>query len=35
MKHQGIEFKTKRTQAIETNEQDNEEVRKEPDAINL
>jgi len=34
MKHQDIEFKTRRTQAIETKEQDNGEIRKEPDKTN-
>ena len=34
MKHQDIEFKTRRTQATETKEQDNREIRKELDAKN-
>ena len=34
MKHQNIEFKTRRTQAIESKEQDNGEIEKEPDATN-
>ena len=34
MKHQDIKFKTRRTQAIETNEQDNSEIRKEQDKTN-
>ena len=35
MKHQDIEFKTRRIQATENKEQDNGEIRKESDAINL
>ena len=35
IKHQEIEFKTRRTQATETKEQDNGEIGKEPDARNL
>ena len=35
MKHQDIEFKTRRTQATETTTQDNGEIRKEPDKTNL
>jgi len=34
MKHQDIEFKTRRTQVMETKEQDNSEIRKEPDKMN-
>ena len=34
IKHQNIEFKTRRTQATETNEQDNREIRKEPNITN-
>ena len=34
MKHQDIEFKTRRTQAIETKEQNNGEIGKEPDKTN-
>ena len=34
IKHQDIEFKTRRTQAIETTEQDNKEIGKEPDKTN-
>ena len=34
MKHQDIKFKTRRTQATETIEQDNREIRKEPDKTN-
>ena len=34
MKHQDIEFKTKRTQAIKNKEQNNSEIEKEPDATN-
>ena len=34
IKHQNIEFKTRRTQAIESKEQDNGEIEKEPDATN-
>ena len=35
MKHQDIEFKTRMTQTMETNEQDNSEIGKEPDKMNL
>ena len=35
MKHQDIEFKTRRTQTMETKEQDNSEIGKEPDKMNL
>ena len=35
MKHQDIEFKTRRIQATENKEQDNGEIGKESDAINL
>ena len=34
MKHQDIKFKTRRTQAIETKEQDNSKIRKEQDKTN-
>ena len=34
MKHQDIEFKTRRTQAMETMIQDNREIRKEPNKTN-
>jgi len=34
MKHQDIEFKTRRTQVTETKEQDNNEIRKELDKMN-
>ena len=34
MKHQDIEFRSKRTQAMETITQDNGEIRKEPDKTN-
>ena len=34
MKHKDIQFKTRRTKAIETMEQDNGEIRKEPDKTN-
>ena len=34
MKHQDIEFKTRRTQATESKEQDNGEIGKESDATN-
>jgi len=34
MKHQDIEFKTRRTQTTETKEQDNSEIRKKPDKMN-
>ena len=34
MKHQDIEFKTRRIQAIENKEQNNGEIGKEPDATN-
>ena len=35
MKHQDIEFRTKRTQAMENKEQNNGEIEKEPDVMNL
>ena len=35
MKHQDIEFRTRRTQAIENKEQNNSEMGKESDATNL
>jgi len=35
IKHWDIEFKTRRTQAMETMTQDNGEIRKEPDKTNL
>ena len=35
MKHQDIEFKTRRTQAPENKEQDNREIGKEPNTMNL
>ena len=34
MKHQDIKFKTRKTQAMETKEQDNGEIGKEPDKLN-
>ena len=34
IKHQDIEFKTRRTQAMETKEQGNRETGKEPDKTN-
>jgi len=34
MKHQNIEFKTRRTQATENKEQDNSEIVKEPNITN-
>ena len=34
MKHQDIEFKTRRTQTTETMTQDNREIRKKPDKTN-
>jgi len=34
MKHQDIEFKTRRAQAIESKEQNNSEIGKEPDTTN-
>ena len=34
MKHKDIRFKTRRTKAMETTEQDNGEIGKEPDRIN-
>ena len=34
MKHQNIEFKTRRTQAIEATAQDNSKIRKELDKTN-
>ena len=33
MKHQDVKFKTRRTQAMETKEQDNSEIRKKQDKI--
>ena len=35
MKHKDIQFKTRRTKATKTTEQDNGEIGKEPDKINL
>jgi len=35
MKYQDIEFKTRRTQATGTKQQDNSEIGKEPDTMNL
>jgi len=35
MKHQDIRFKTRRTKVTETTMQDNREIRKEPDKMNL
>jgi len=35
MKHEDIRFKTRRTKAMETTEQDNREIGKEPDKVNL
>ena len=35
MKHQDIEFKTRKTQVTETMEQDNGEIGKEPSKTNL
>jgi len=35
MKHEDIRFKTKRTKATETTEQDNSEISKEPDRTNI
>ena len=35
MKHEDIRFKTRRTKAMETTEQDNREIGKEPDRTNL
>ena len=35
MKHQDIEFKTRRTQAIETTTHNNGKIGKEPDKTNL
>ena len=35
MKHQDIEFKTRKTQVTETMEQDNGEIGKEPGKTNL
>jgi len=34
MKHQDIEFRTRRTQAMENKEQDNREIEEKPDTIN-
>jgi len=34
MKHQDIKFKTRRTQAMESKEQDNGKISKEPDVTN-
>ena len=34
MKHEDIEFKTRRTKAMEITEQDNGEIGKEPDNTN-
>ena len=34
MKHQDIEFKTRRTQVMETKEQNNKEIRKKSDTTN-
>jgi len=34
MKHQDIEFKTRRTQAMESKEQNNSKIGKESDVIN-
>ena len=34
MKYQNIEFRTRRTQAIKTKEQNNGEIGKEPDITN-
>ena len=34
IKYQDIEFKTRRTQTMETIEQDNREIEKEPDKTN-
>ena len=34
MKHQDIEFKTRRTQATDNKEQDNGKIGKEPDTTN-
>ena len=35
MKHQDIKFKTRRTQATESKEQDNGKIGKESDVTNL
>ena len=35
IKHKDIRFKTRRTKAMETTEQDNREIGKEPDRMNL
>jgi len=35
IKHQDIEFRTRRTQAMENKEQDNREIGKELDTMNL
>jgi len=34
VKHQDIKFKTRRIQAIETNNKDQQEIGKEPDPMN-
>jgi len=34
IKHQDIEFKARKTQTLETKEQDNREIRKESDTTN-
>jgi len=34
MKHEDIRFKTKRTRAMDSTEQDNSEISKEPDKTN-
>ena len=34
MKHQDIEFKTRRIQAMETNDKNQQEIRKKPDPMN-
>jgi len=34
MKHQDIEFKARRTQTLEIKEQNDREIRKEPDVTN-
>ena len=34
MKHQDIEFKARRTQTMEIKEQNDREIRKEPDVTN-
>jgi len=35
MKHEDIRFKTRRTKAMDTTEQDNSKIDKEPDKTNL